>query len=103
MPLVLRPGISPAAAAVACAHGALAGYMRWHAEPDTIAWVGGVFRKKIYQAPDLATWQAVQRWDGALVLTESALDNLTVVAVFRPRVLSPADLFYELPLYGRGP
>lgn len=99
MPLVLRPQISPAVAAVACAHGSLAGYLRWKDDPVVQEWVFSVFFKRIYRPIDMSTWSAVQRWPGALVLTESTLDHLPVIAVFKPCRWSSSLLFNELTLY----
>lgn len=97
--MVLRPQISPATAMVACAHGALAGYLRWKEDPIVQEWISSVFYKRIYQPADLAVWIAILRWPSVLVLTESQLDNLPVIAVFRPCLWSPGSLFDELPLY----
>jgi hypothetical protein len=99
MPLVLRPQISPAVAAVACAHGALAGYLRWKDDPLVQEWVSSVFYKRIYRPNDLAAWSAVLRWPDVLVLTESQLDHLPVVAVFKPCRWSSGLPFSGLPLY----
>ena len=99
MPLVLRPHISAAAAAIACAHGALAGYLRWKDDPLVQEWISSVFYKRIYQPDDLSAWTAVLRWPEALVLTESKLDNLQVIAVFKPCRWSSALYFNDLPLY----
>lgn len=100
MPLVLRPQVSPAVAAVACAHGALAGYLHWKDDPLVQAWVSSVFYKRIYCPADLTIWSAVQRWPGALVLTESQLDHLPVIAVFKPCRWSSSLPFNDLRLYG---
>lgn len=99
MPLVLRPQISPAVAAVACAHGALAGYLRWKDDPVVQEWASSVFFKRIYSPTDLNIWSAVQRWPGALVLTESRLDHLAVIAVFKPCRWSSSLPFNDLTLY----
>lgn len=99
MPMVLRPNLSPAAAAVACSHGALAGYLRWKDEPIVQQWIASVFYKRIYQARDLDMWQAIQKWPDSLVLTESALDHLAVIAVFMPRAWTPSNPFTGIPLY----
>ncbi len=99
MPMVLRHSLSPAGCAIACAHGALAGYLRWKAEPIVEQWVSSVFYKRIYQVTDLAMWRQVQAMAGALILTESGLDHLAVVAVFIPRPWTTTSPFNDLPLY----
>jgi hypothetical protein len=100
MPLVLRPQLSPAVAAIACAHGSLAGYLRWKDDPVVQEWISSVFFKRIFCPVDIVTWSAVLRWPEALVLTESQLDHLPVVAVFKPCRWSSGLIFNELPLYG---
>lgn len=100
MPMVLRHDVTATHAAIACAHGALAGYLKWRDEPIVQQWVSMIFYKRIYKAADLSMWNAVKEWRGALILTESKLDNLQTVAVFIPRVWSNSDIFNELPLYG---
>ena len=99
MPMVLRPQISPATAAIACAHGGLAGYLRWKDDPLVQEWISSVFYKRIYQPRDLTLWEAILRWPDALVLTESKLDRIQVIAVFKPCRWSSSLLFNELPLY----
>jgi hypothetical protein len=99
MPMVLRSHISPAVAAIACAHGGLAGYLRWKDDPLVREWISGVFYKRIYRASDLDMWSAVCRWPDALVLSESQLDHMPVIAIFKPCRWSPSLLFNELPLY----
>lgn len=99
MPMVLRPQISPAAAAIACAHAGLAGYLYWKDDPLVQEWISSVFYKRLYRAFDLDMWSAILRWPDALVLSESRLDHLPIIAVFKPRRWHPSLLFNELPLY----
>lgn len=98
MPLVLRPHISAVAAAIACAHGALAGYLRWKDDPLVQEWISSVFYKRIYRSDDLSAWSAVLQWPDVLVLTESKLDTLQVIAFFKPCRWSSSLSFNDLPL-----
>lgn len=99
MPIVVRPQLSPAAVALACAHGALAGYLKWQHDPLVQEWVSGIFFKQILQPIDLVTWEEILRWPDALVMTESALDHLPVAVVFRPRSCRTSHPLSDLPLY----
>lgn len=100
MHIVVRPQLSPAAVALACAHGALAGYLRWQHDPLVQQWAATVFYKRIYQAPDFSTWEAISAWPDVHIMTESNLDNLKVAAVFKPCRWHPSHLLNEFPLYG---
>ncbi len=99
IPLMLRPQISSAAAAIACAHGGLAGCLRWKDDPLVQEWSSSVFYKRVYQPCDLTMCEAILRWPDALVLTESKLDHMPVIAGFKPCRWSSSPLFNELPLY----
>jgi hypothetical protein len=100
MPMVVRPQLSPASVAIACAHGALAGYLKWKDDPIVQEWVSSIFYKRIYLPIDFQTWEAVKQWPDALVLSESKLDHLPVIAVFKPCRWSPSNRFNDFPLYG---
>jgi hypothetical protein len=101
MPMVLAPDLDPGMAAVACAHGSLAGFLTWRDDPIVQEWLAATFYKRIYQAPDPITWRSVMAWPGALVLTESRLDHSPVLTVFKPMRWSSSTLFSNLPLYPR--
>lgn len=99
MAIVVRPQLSPAAIALACAHGALAGYLRWQHDAAVQQWVSTTFYKRILQPVDLVTWEAILRWTDAIVMTESALDHLPVAVVFRPGICRTSHPLNDLPLY----
>jgi hypothetical protein len=99
--IVVRPQLSPAAIALACAHGALAGYLRWQHDTIVQEWVSGTFFKKILQPSAFGNWEAILRWLESLVMTESALEHLPVAIVFRPGVCRRSQPLCDIPLYGR--
>ena len=101
MPLVLAPDLTAGAAVVACAHGSLAGFLVWRADPIVQEWISMTFNKRIYQAPDLVTWRTVMAWPGALILTESRLGSIPVITVFKPLRWASGNCFANLPLYPR--
>ena len=99
MPLVLAPSLAPGPAAVACAHGALAGYLAWQDDAIVREWLSSTFFKRVYQAPDAQTWATVMKWSETMTLTESRLGNQPVIAVFNPMRWSNSNFFQNLPLY----
>lgn len=104
MPIVIRPDLSPAAVAIACAHGGLAGYLKWNDDKIVKDWItpeiNKAFFKRLYVAQDLKQFNIIKTWNfEKLILTESKLDNLETIIIFKPLYWSKSLLFNELKLY----
>jgi hypothetical protein len=98
----LHPDISPAIAAIGCAHGALAAYLKWKDDPIVQDWIGGKygpFYKVICKAIDINQFYAIKKWDNNILITESSLNNMCIAIVFKPFIWTKSSIFNELKLY----
>lgn len=111
MPLVVKQSLSPSAIAIATAHASLAGYLKWKDSQIVQDWVNPVvnkaFFKRLYKCKfkdvnktEIEVFDLIKKWNFEhIILTESKLDNLETIIVFKPVIWSNSIYFNELELY----
>lgn len=97
MYILVRDDIPLGYAMVAVAHASLAGYLKFQDTPEVKAWLSGPFFKAVCKV-NAKEFENAKQVPDHVVLTESALGNLEVAIVFKPRDEWPR-MFKFLRLY----
>lgn len=83
-------------AVLASAHASLATYLQFKDSPEVESWLSGTFRKVVCKV-NKKEFERAKEFDGAVVMTESALGNREVAIGFKPREEWPKQFrFYKL-------
>ena len=93
MLIVVKNDLPPEHVALTCAHGSLAGYLKWKDDPILLEWVNSSFRKVIRMASPTEFQQAKLHGEH-IVMTESSLEGQETALVFRINEEYPKFLNY---------
>jgi len=93
MYILLRDEVPDHFAPNCAAHASLACYLKFKDHPDTQEWVEGSFRKVTCRVNDKEYAGAEEAGD-FVTLSESGLDGMEVIKVFRPRIEWPKRFNY---------